>query len=167
MTSMAPDARERPVGDAVKIWFKFVPREGWLPYDTEGLWATLVGEDTASVSNVPFLQDGVAEGDVVRFETASDGRHWALGRVEESGNCTIRVLQIPDGPLGRSARAVHEKFVRFGLGGEVFSDELPLVALTVPSGADFAAIKALLEQGQADGWWHYEVGCGSRRWWEA
>ena len=34
---MAPDMHERPAGDAVKIWFKFVPREGWLPYDTEGL----------------------------------------------------------------------------------------------------------------------------------
>src|SRR5689334_6360643 len=106
MTSIAPDERGRPAGDAVKIWFKFVPREGWLPYDTEGVWANVVAEGAARVSNVPFLQDGVAEGDVVRFETRSDGRHWALDRVEESGNCTIRVLPAPNGPLGRDARAV-------------------------------------------------------------
>lgn len=167
MSSIAPNEREQPAGDAVKIWFKFIPREGWLPYDTEGLWANPVSEDTATVSNVPFLQDGVAEGDVVRFETRSDGRRWALGRVEESGSCAIRVLPVPAGPLGRSAGAVHEKFARFGLGGEVFSESLPLVALTVPAAADFAAIKSLLEQGRAEGWWHYEVGCGSQRWWDA
>ncbi|WP_433040266.1 DUF4265 domain-containing protein [Dactylosporangium sp. CS-033363] len=169
MTSIAPDVHVRPVGHEAKIriWFKFVPREGWLPYDTEGLWATVVTEDTASVNNVPFLQDGVAEGDIVRFETDADGRHWALGRVVESGNCTIRVLPIPNGPLGRSAHGVHEKFARFGLGGEVFSAEFPLVALTVPAAAEIRDVKRLLEQGQADGWWHYEVGCGSQRWWDA
>ena len=23
--------------EKVKVWFRFVPREGWLPQDTEGL----------------------------------------------------------------------------------------------------------------------------------
>ncbi|GIF48224.1 hypothetical protein Afe04nite_27630 [Asanoa ferruginea] len=50
-----------------------MPREGWLPYATEGLWAVPAGPDTARISNVPFLQDGVPEGDVVRFMTDPDG----------------------------------------------------------------------------------------------
>ncbi|WP_432186532.1 DUF4265 domain-containing protein [Streptomyces sp. Tue6028] len=153
--------------EKIKVWFRFVPRVGWLPQDTEGLWATRLSTDTASVQNAPFLQDGVAEGDVVRFRTDSDGLHWATGRVSSGGNCTIRVVPIPTGPLGRSPQAVHQRFSAFRLGGEVFSKEFPMVALTAPVGADFAGIKALLTQGQEQGWWHYEVGCGTDAWWNA
>jgi Domain of unknown function (DUF4265) len=70
--------------------------------------------------NVPFLQDGVAEGEVVRFITDPEGVHWAVERVEASGNCTVRVVPIPGGPLGPSAQAVHEKLAPLGLGGEVW-----------------------------------------------
>ncbi len=49
------------VGDKIKVWFRFVPCEGWLPQDTEGLWGTKLGEDTAVVENVALLRDGVAE----------------------------------------------------------------------------------------------------------
>lgn len=55
----------------------------------------------------------------------------------------------------------------FGLGGEVFSDEFPMVAFSVPADADFVGIKALLARGQEEGWWHYEVGCGTDDWWSA
>jgi hypothetical protein len=150
--------------ERVKIWFRFVPREGWLPYDKEGLWADRVSEDTARLVNVPFLQDGVAEGEVVRFVTDTQGLHWAVGRVEASGNCTVRVIPIPTGPLGPSARAVHEKLAPFGLGGEAFNEEFPLVALTVPAGANYVGIKALLAEGQESGWWHYEVSCVTDAW---
>jgi len=150
--------------DRIKVWFRFVPREGWLPYDKEGLWADRLGEDTARLVNVPFLQDGVAEGEVVRFSTDPEGLHWAVERVEASGNCTVRVIPIPAGPLGPSAQAVHEKLAPFGLGGEVFSQDFPLVALTVPPDADFARVKALLAQGEEEGWWHYEVSCLTDAW---
>jgi hypothetical protein len=151
----------------VKVWFRFVPREGWLPYDTEGLWAEPAGIDTARVANVPFLQDGVAQGDVVRFTTDEDGVRWAVGRAEASGNCTIRVLPVPDGPMGRGARAVHERFAPFGLGGEAFSEELPLVAFNVPADADLGGIKALLVSGQVQGWWYFEEGCVTDAWRDA
>jgi Domain of unknown function (DUF4265) len=150
--------------DRIKVWFRFVPREGWLPYDKEGLWARRLSHDTARIANVPFLQDGVAEGEVVRFVTDAEGLHWAVGRVEASGNCTVRVTPIPAGPLGTDAQAVHEKLAPYGLGGEVFSQDFPLVALTVPAHADMPHIKALLEQGQNEGWWHYEVSCVTDAW---
>ncbi|MEU6943540.1 DUF4265 domain-containing protein, partial [Streptomyces rubiginosohelvolus] len=74
-------ARDDPpppgAGRRIKVWFRFVPREDWLPYDTEGLWATRLSADTARVDNVPFLQDGVAEGETVRVTTDADGVHWA------------------------------------------------------------------------------------------
>jgi hypothetical protein len=163
----AADPHERPSGDRIKVWFKFVPREGWLPYDTEGLWATQSSDDTARVDNVAFLQDGIAQGDVVRFQAGQDGVRWATGRVQASGHCVVRVLPVPSGPLGSNASAVHAALARFGLGGEVFSAELPLVAFDVPADADFEEIKHVLAEGQSQGWWHFEVGCGTDRWWNS
>ncbi|MFJ1864815.1 DUF4265 domain-containing protein [Streptomyces sp. NPDC088097] len=164
MPSPAAPERPTPGPDYIKVWFRFVPREGRLPYDTEGLWATRLSEDTACVANVPFLQDGVAEGETVRFATDAEGLHWATERVAPSGNCTIRVLAVPTGPLGRDPRAVHERFAPFGMGGEVFSAELPLVAMTVPADADLARIKALLHHGRDEGWWHFEAGRVTDAW---
>ncbi|MFD4402346.1 DUF4265 domain-containing protein [Nocardia sp. NPDC058499] len=60
---------------------------------------------------------------------------------------------------------MHQRFAAFDLGGG--SDEFPMVALTVPVGADFAGIKAALEHGQDNGWWRYEVACGADEWWNA
>jgi hypothetical protein len=64
---------------------------------------------------------------------------------------------------------VPERLSAFNLGGEVFSEDFPLVAFTAPAGADFVGIgiKALLKQGQEESWWHYEVGCGTDEWWNA
>ncbi|MBT2438747.1 DUF4265 domain-containing protein [Streptomyces sp. ISL-36] len=151
-------------GDRIKVWFRFVPREGWLPQDTEGLWATPVGAGTARVDNVPFLQNGVAQGDVVRYTTAADGTHWATERLTASGNCTLRVLPDPSGPLGPSARAVHERLTPFALGGESFSADFPLLAVNVPADAPFGEIKELLAQGEEEGWWHWEMGCATEEW---
>jgi hypothetical protein len=155
------------MSEMIKILFRFVPRPGWLPYDTEGMWARRVGADTAVLMNAPFLQDGVAEGDTVRYTTDADGRFWSIERVGESGNCTVRVLPIASGPLGPDARAVHQRLAEFGVGGEAFSDTFPFVAFTVPVDADLAGIKAMLEQGQSEGWWHFEVGCATPQWWGA
>ena len=71
---------------------------------------------------------------------------------------------VRSGPLGRSARAVHERLSPFGLSGEVFSEEFPLVAFTVPADADLGGIKAMLSRGQEDGWWHFEAGCVTDAW---
>ncbi|MFH9495494.1 DUF4265 domain-containing protein [Streptomyces globisporus] len=163
----SPAGPERPPreADQIKVWFRVAPREdGPPPYETEGLWATRLGPDTARVDNVPFLRDGVAEGETVRFRTDDDGVHWAVGRVADSGNCTVRVLPVPDGPLGHDVRAVHEQLAGFGLTGEVFSADFPLVALTVPGGADLRGVKALLARGRDEGWWHFEVSCDTDAW---
>lgn len=156
--------QSQPAQELIKVWYRFVPREGWLPYDTEGLWAVRLSPDTARVANAPFLQDGVAEGEIVRFTTDINGLHWAVERVESSGNCTVRVIPIPDGPLGPSAQAVYEQLAPLGLGGEAYSQEFPLLAITVPAGADFAQVKALLARGQEQGWWHYEASCITEAW---
>lgn len=164
MTSVPVPDRPLPEDGQIKIWFRFNPREGWLPYDTEGLWATRLSSTTARIANAPFLQDGLAEGTVVRFVTDTDGLHWATGQVAASENCTVRILADPSGPLGSSPRAVHERLAPFGLGGEVFSEEFPLMAITVPSEANLTEIKTLLLRGRNEGWWHFEVSCMTDAW---
>ncbi|HEX6685074.1 MAG TPA: DUF4265 domain-containing protein [Candidatus Limnocylindrales bacterium] len=123
-----------------------------------------VSEDTARIRNTPFLAEGVAEGDIVRYITGHDGLLWATGRVEASGNCTVRILPVRDGPLGPSAQRVHDQFAPFGIGGEQYSTELPLVALTIPAHADLADVKRLLVRGQTEGWWHFEASCVTPEW---
>ncbi|WP_080128061.1 MULTISPECIES: DUF4265 domain-containing protein [unclassified Actinoplanes] len=88
-------------------------------------------------------------------------------RLEASGHCVIRVLPVPSGPLAPNASAVHAAFARFGVGGEVFSAELPLVAFDVPADADFSEIQQVLTDGKSHGWRHFEVGCGTGRWWNS
>lgn len=164
MTSPATSEGDAAADGRIKIWFRFEPREGWLPHDTEGLWATRLSADTARIENVPFLAQGVAQGDIIRFSTGADGLNWATERVKWSGNNTIRVLPIPSGPLGRSARAVHDRFAPFGLGGEAYSAEFPLVALNVPPTDDLHQIKDLLARGRDAGWWAFETACIGDAW---
>jgi hypothetical protein len=151
-------------GDRIKVTFRFAGREDWLPSDTEGLWATRLGTDIARIDSVPFLQDGIAQGDVVRFSTDADGINWAVARLRASGNCTLRVMPLWDGPLGPSAQAIRELFSFFGLGGVAYSGDFPLVALNVPADAPFGEIKAVLARGVAEGWWWYEMGCRTDAW---
>lgn len=49
----------------------------------------------------------------------------------------------------------------------IMSADFPTVAFNVLAGSDFAGIKKLLNQGNDQGWWHYDVGCGTDEWWNA
>jgi hypothetical protein len=156
--------RDHDVVTRIKIWFRFESHDGYPPFEEEGLWATPVGDDAARVDNVPFFALGVAQGDVVRFTTLDDGRHFAVRRVAAGGHCAIRVLPVASGPLGPSADAVFAKFVPFGIGAESYDEQFPLVALDVEPAVDLPRLRALLDQGVADGWWHYETACVSDAW---
>jgi hypothetical protein len=153
-----PDVEER-----VKVWYRFVPREGWPQFDREGVWATPVGVDVAQVNNVPLFVNGVAEGDLVRYTTDSQGVRWVVERVEWSGRCTILVLPVRNGPKANAA-AVHDAFAPLGIGAEAHSAEFPLVALSVPADADLSAVKTLLNRGIEAGWWFYEEACVGDEW---
>ncbi|MEV6964851.1 DUF4265 domain-containing protein [Hamadaea sp. NPDC051192] len=161
---MRPDRLDEADTDLIKIWIKFVPRDGWLPYDTEGLWAEPLDGHTARVRSIPFLANGIAFGDVLNYTVGEDSTRWASGRVATSGHCTVRVLPTPAGPLGPSAEAVHRCFAPWNLGGEAYSKELPLVALDIPVGADLTGIKSLLDRGVEDGWWYSETACVTDAW---
>jgi hypothetical protein len=69
-----------------------------------------------------------------------------------------------NGPLEPNCAAVRERFATFSLGGEVFSTEFPLVVFHVSADAALPQIKALLVHGEEQGWWSFEVGCGTDAW---
>ncbi len=148
----------------VEVWFRFVPGQSWLPYDTEGVPGVPAGPGAVRITGAPFVQDHLAEGDVVQVTAHPDGALWATRRVSASGNCTVRVLPVPGGPLGPSAAAVRERLAPFGLDGRVYGEEFPLVAFTVPPDADLGAIKKTLAHGEAEGWWHVEAASVTDAW---
>lgn len=149
----------------VKVRFRLEQDEdGYPPAESEGLWAVPLGDDAYRVDNTPWFAQDVAADDVFLAEPDSEGRLWAIERLRWSGNCTIRVIPLPDGPLAGSQQAVLDVFVRLGAEGEGYGSGLNIVALTVPPDADLAAVKRTLQQGEADGSWAYEEGCISGEW---
>ena len=96
---------------------------------------------------------------------APDDGSWPVfvERLSWSGNCTIRVIPLREGPLGGSQAAVLDLFLGLGVTGEG-AGLYPIVALTIPPDIDHAAVKTLLRTGEADGRWGYEEGCVGDAW---
>jgi Domain of unknown function (DUF4265) len=138
--------------------------DGWPPAESEGLWAVPLGGNAYRIDNTPWFARNVAADDVFLAEPDADGRLWAGERLRWSGNCTIRVIPLRDGPLAGSQQAVLDVFVPLGASGEGYGPGLSIVALTIPPDADLAGIKRILRQGEADGSWAYEEGCISGEW---
>jgi Domain of unknown function (DUF4265) len=94
---------------------------------------------------------------------AAHGQLRAATRLQWSGHCTIRIIVFRVGPLGGSRQQVLDMFAPLGATGEGI-EQYAMVALDIPSGAQIAAIKRLLRQGQRDGWWEHEEGCIGPAW---
>lgn len=151
----------------VKVRFE-LPKDpdGWPPATSEGLWAVPVAPDIVRLDNTPWFVRNIACGDRVRVREGADGVVWAEERVQWSGNCTIRIIPYREGPLGGSWQRVVDAFTPLGVTGEVI-EQYRMIALDVPPDVDLAVVKRLLRDGERDGWWGYEVGCGGDAWRDA
>ena len=150
----------------VKVRFKLQQDdEGWPPVESEGLWAEPLGGDRFRVDNTPWFARNLAADDVVIALAGSDGVLWATERTEWSGRLTIRIIPFSKGPLNGSRQAVLDTFKPLGVSGEGI-EEYNMVALDVPTDADLAAVKRLVQAGEADGRWDYEESCVSDAWME-
>src|SRR2546421_135375 len=95
MPGQTADVHAQPAGDdRIKVWFRFVPREGWLPYDTEGLWGTVVSGDTARIGRLRGDQGGAGDR-TARGLVALRGRLRNGSLVERLGRRPLRT----DGPV--------------------------------------------------------------------
>ena len=154
-----PDSSEH---DFVKVRFHLEPDEdGWPPASSEGLWAEPLGGDRYRVDNTPWFVHDLAADDIVVAVADSDGVLWVTHRAVPSGRLTIRII-----PLDGDRQFVLDQFAPFGVTGEGI-EQLGMVALEIAPDADLAAIKARLQQGEADGTWEYEEGCVDDAWSEA
>ena len=149
----------------VKVVFD-LPREDddWPPAGTEGLWAAPLPErGHVRLDNIPWFARDVALGDVFRVQADDGGVLRAVEKVAWSGACTVRLIVFRAGPLAGDLRLALDMFAPLGVDGEGV-DQFGMVALSVPPAADLAAVKRLLDDGQADGSWEYEEGCVGDAW---
>ncbi len=134
----------------------------------ERVWAREVAPGEFELLNAPWYAFDVAEGDVV-WAVAPSFSPWpdspAFRSVVRRGdNCNIRVIaHLSDDPAAdvQSAMAL---FHGHGARSEGMTLGNRLFAMTVPPGADLAAIKRLLIEGEGDGRWAYEEGSITSEW---
>lgn len=149
----------------VRVFFDLdVDEDGWPPVATETMWARPTDEpDLFVLDNIPFFVRGLSDGDVLRAVRDEDGRLVVTEHLASSGNCTIRVIPLSDGPLAGDKQAVLDAFAPLGVEGEGVG-QFDLVALNVPPEADLDRVKGLLLRGVEDGSWDYEEGCIGDAW---
>jgi len=141
-----------------------VDADGWPPVGAERVWAEPLGADTYRVDNTPWFVRDIAADDIVRA-VAPDDQSWPVyvERVRWSGNYTVRIIPFSAGPLRGSLQAVLDLLTPLGADGEG-AGTYPIVALTIPPEADIGSIRALLDQGEREGWWEFEEGCIDATW---
>lgn len=151
--------------DKVKVRFALDQDDsGWPPAESEGLWAHPVGGGQFRLDNTPWFVRGVAAGDVIEARSDDGGVLWFSKLLERGGRVVVRVIPRRDGPLHGDRQAVVDAFARLGVLGEGMATPVNMVALDVGPDAPLAAVKGLLERGEADGRWHYEEGCVTEHW---
>lgn len=129
------------------------PVEGWPPpVDSEGIWASPLGDDNYRIENVPWFAQGTAIGDVVSA-VEHQGARWVMNGMRRSGHLTVRVAH-PD------PAAVLDAFADLGVRGESAAPAYRIAALDIPPGADLRAIVARLRAGGCD----YEEACVTAEW---
>jgi Domain of unknown function (DUF4265) len=139
----------------VKISFEADPGD-WHGMAGERLWATELGNGHYRIDNVPLYVNGVSYGDIVSAKP-EDGSLAFGGVVRPGGNSTYRMLLRS--PYGR--RDFERYWARLeplGCFYESSRDPEDVFAINVPSEADVHAVYAILEEGAAEGVWHFDEG---------
>jgi hypothetical protein len=136
------------MSDQEKIRFELVPDEdGYPPIRVETLNAANLGEGKFRIQNAPFFVANVSYGDVVDAKKSQDGGYDFVQCLEASDFKSISIILLNDAldkalmDLLRGCNAVIE-YGEFGA--------LRMVAIAIPGGADYPAIKRALDHYEAD-----------------
>lgn len=127
------------------------------------MWAVDLGNGTVRLDNTPWFVRGVASDDIIGVQPDNEGVLWAGEKVQPSQNCTIRLIVLKDDGSAAARQSVLKVFHSLGTTGEGLA-QYRMVALDVPPEANLPKIRALLEHGGAQGWWHWEEGCVTAAW---
>ena len=153
-------------GDAVLVQIRFAleQEDGWPPVPDEVLWAQPLGEARYVVESPPWYLRGVAVDDIVAASPRDDGQLWGDGLLSRGGRLTVRLLPLPNGPLGGDPEAVRSAFAALGVRPGPPSPEHGIVALDIPGDGDLRTIKAVLIDGESDGSWDVDEARVSDAW---
>ena len=126
------------------------------PVDSEGLWASPVGEGRYRLENTPWFAQNVATHDLVDA-VEHEGARWVMQTAQWSGHLTVHVAHS-------DPAAVLDAFADLEVRGESAAPAYPIAALDIPPDADFRAILGRLRAGKSDGTWDYQESCVSPAW---
>jgi hypothetical protein len=133
------------------------PVDGWPPpVDSEGLWASAMGESRYRIESTPWFAQNLATYDLVEA-VEHEGIRWIMRKAEWSGHLTVRVAHID--PVD-----VLDAFADLGVRGESAAPAYQITALDIPPDTDLRAIIDRLRAGKSDGIWDYEESCVSTEW---
>lgn len=146
----------------IKLRFLLDPAD-WHGSSTELLWTEPLWGGTTKVfrlMNSPFFARGVSYLDIVRAMPAPDGYGIDYaGTVEKSGHSTIWLL-VPSGPppgfnnLWSSLLQLHCNYE-----AELMpSRKQTLYAVDVPPETDIDGVLSIIEEGQANSVWSFQIG---------
>lgn len=142
----------------VHVWFRLAQdADGYPPVGSEEVGADIVDSHTCRIVGTPLFAFGVAPGDLVSTGLAEDGRLWATGVVESAGQWVFRLI-----PCDRNRRDL-ESLSKLGrefdvLGCRVHPSTFGLLAVSVPGSVDTKSVVRLLEKGEADRRWYFDLG---------
>ncbi len=141
-----------PSSSLVKLHIA-LPNHWW--HKGESLWAKPLGNDLYRVENVPFCAYGLNYGDTVRaVSSAPELKPAVLSVIQRSGHQTLRFSFCDR--LSRDQQAPTIAAIE-ALGGELERANEQFVCIDVPVGADYTAIRTLLETQKSQGTLEYET----------
>jgi hypothetical protein len=136
-----------------KLFFR-LEENAWHGSATESLWAEPVQGGRYRLRNSPFYAFGVSAEDVV-FAQEQEGLLFFTGVSLRGGHSTYRIMKARE-PGPEQFERHWEPLRQAGCSYEAGPGRL--LAVDVPSEADFQHVYTLLEQGEHAGVWHFEEG---------
>jgi hypothetical protein len=136
--------------------------EGWPPAASEDIWAVPISPEVARVDSIPWFVQNIALDDLIGVRSVGEGRATYAEKLRWSGNCTIRIVPLADGPAA-GIRELVDLLSPYNVEIEIV-EQFGIVAANVRSSVNVVALKKLLDQGERRGIWSYEEGCVGGSW---
>ncbi|HEX8699700.1 MAG TPA: DUF4265 domain-containing protein [Myxococcaceae bacterium] len=136
-----------------KVFFR-LEKDAWHGSATESLWAEPAAGGRYRLRNSPFYAFGVSAEDIV-FAQEEDGLLFFTEVSLRGGHSTYRIMKVKGLQSGEFER-YWEPLRQAGCSYEEGPGRL--LAVDVPSEADFQRVYALMEQGEKAEVWHFEEG---------
>ena len=139
----------------VKVRFKLEPVDDWPPYETEGLWAEQLTENTFKLDNTPLYAEGVSCADIVKAAPDEDGVLVVQSIVRRGRHTTYRVSLNDD--VSSDAEDVRSFLSLLNRLGCVYEAQHGLLySVDVPPEANRREVDLAMQAGKGMGVWTYE-----------